>query len=1167
MKEEDEIKYWRQMWKDCERGLSLSLEASTPRDSFFDRKMRAILAAKEDKYRMFDSYLIQRFPLNEPQKSVRGSRHYDPTVQWNCKNLIGTLALSPQRELAWTTMRTLIRSTPSPTEAEEQRREQMMHYDDLVEKMIDFPLQYHGDERDIRGVAAYQQRAACRDQMVRDHLEKIIRNRKLSVVELQYRLVSLQNDAIFSEQVVQWWHAIGTIILPRLRERRVIDHDIHALPQLLAFLYTVMTTVYMKDISHLGAMGQYGDDGAAYEERSEQIHVTDFGNKLYAQVIRDGSLPNYSDITRGFTEEEKGDVLETMMGLNFLEKEHRLTLADIGITSLDDAQETMVKVEWYTFRRGLEWSLAYFQDCNPITAIVAMREACSNYIAYIGDRGMTLNPVMRSRRCLGCGKKRNNAKRREKITCYPRLFQSLKDHLESDEGCVQDFIQGVGDLRFTQFYNPDEVMEKWWKRRKRAFVVYLTESGHRQWPVGGIWDLEVMACALSGVFSTLVPLLITRLENGGVTIKETRKPRTDEKPVVLEHFSSLLNPRIPWWTDCDFPAECSSELDEQWSKLDRMITEQMDRYPAARANSQQKDSNMPVMYRELRAGIDERIKMVATQPNYGRGIPVLVSGYDLSPFALTILGIKGRTVGREEIHTYKTAVLRDLEDPELTKKYIDHIAATTKFLATIVEEGEGVGGVLATTPAQEPQIIEQAKRKVGVTLKPGPLVTSREFEDVDLVLVDKHASRVPVREVYLDGNVVLNTQRVRGIAVKNPRKTQRGRGPQSAFVPADTVDKTSVHVDYLQAKGIASEGAIRYPTHEFYQERFLVPGNHPLSEEMERGLEQEAVDVRNRALNRVAGLWTLIGYTLRDGDSPVTRHRKLVEVGAEGPPRRASLVRKDDPSRFIKDKWNGSPECLTISHKEYRLQYWYKDREGHFENVTDPEALREMRLGSILLADLPTNIDCRALDRACGPCGGTYGQLFPCMLCENWTHMGCSYGVEGGRVCASHVAVLDAEEGIAVIISDPTDRLVGTIVRPTRLLSTTPKHSSGRSWKSTNRTPRRMLRAGECEERCDRSHSRNGYAREDSKGARLPRCTNQGRNAPKGGIGGQVRIKEGNLEVRERRIEEALEMQNLRMELQEQQMRELEERRGQTKETPQKPVPKNKNKCTTGRMH
>eukprot|EP00971_Amphidinium_carterae_P088232 1745301-Amphidinium_carterae.1 len=65
---------------------------------------------------------------------------------------------------------------------------------------------------------------------------------------------------------------------------------------------------------------------------------------------------------------------------------------------------------------------------------------------------MTLNPVLRSRRCLGCGKKRNNAKQPKSITCYPRLFQSLIGHLGSD-GCVHDFIRGVDDLRFEQFYN------------------------------------------------------------------------------------------------------------------------------------------------------------------------------------------------------------------------------------------------------------------------------------------------------------------------------------------------------------------------------------------------------------------------------------------------------------------------------------------------------------------------------------------------------------------------------------------------------------------------------------------------------------------------------------------------------------------------------------------
>eukprot|EP00971_Amphidinium_carterae_P116364 2304873-Amphidinium_carterae.2 len=292
--------------------------------------------------------------------------------------------------------------------------------------------------------------------------------------------------------------------------------------------------------------------------------------------------------------------------------------------------------------------------------------------------------------------------------------------------------------------------------------------------------------------------------------------------------------------------------------------------------------------------------------------------------------------------------------------------------------------------------------------------------------MDQNASHTPVGELTLDGNVVMTTLRVRGIAVKNPWKNRRRQEPQP-------VDIVSVYVDYLQAKGIASEGSIRYPTREFYSERFVVPSNHPLPPVMKQALGAEGVDVENTALNLIEGLWVLTGYTLRDTEGNVTRHRKIVEVGVEGPPRRASLVRKDDPGRFYHDKWNGSPECLKISHREFRMQYWYKDKNGHFEEVTDPEMLHELKLGDIRLADLPTVQDCSAADRICGPCGGTYGQLFPCMLCENWAHMGCSYGVEGGRVCASHVAVLGAEEGIAVIISDPTDRLVGTIVRPTRL--------------------------------------------------------------------------------------------------------------------------------------
>eukprot|EP00971_Amphidinium_carterae_P069821 1381685-Amphidinium_carterae.1 len=69
-----------------------------------------------------------------------------------------------------------------------------------------------------------------------------------------------------------------------------------------------------------------------------------------------------------------------------------------------------------------------------------------------------------------------------------------------------------------------------------------------------------------------------------------------------------------------------------------------------------------------------------------------------------------------------------------------------------------------------------------------------------------------------------------------------------------------------------------------------------------------------------------------------------------------------------------------------------------------------MRVDNLTLVMRQEEQECSAFNRYCAPYGASSGELFPCMLCENWTHMGCSYGAEGGRVCASHVAVLDSGE-------------------------------------------------------------------------------------------------------------------------------------------------------------
>eukprot|EP00971_Amphidinium_carterae_P214840 4263273-Amphidinium_carterae.1 len=68
-----------------------------------------------------------------------------------------------------------------------------------------------------------------------------------------------------------------------------------------------MGVEYMKDLSHVGAMAQYGDESNASEAGTEQIHVSDYGNKLYAEVVTEGALPEFDDWTANYDLEHKGD--------------------------------------------------------------------------------------------------------------------------------------------------------------------------------------------------------------------------------------------------------------------------------------------------------------------------------------------------------------------------------------------------------------------------------------------------------------------------------------------------------------------------------------------------------------------------------------------------------------------------------------------------------------------------------------------------------------------------------------------------------------------------------------------------------------------------------------------------------------------------------------------
>eukprot|EP00971_Amphidinium_carterae_P064412 1275722-Amphidinium_carterae.1 len=68
--------------------------------------------------------------------------------------------------------------------------------------------------------------------------------------------------------------------------------------------------------------------------------------------------------------------------------------------------------------------------------------------------------------------------------------------------------------------------------------------------------------------------------------------------------------------------------------------------------------------------------------------------------------------------------------------------------------------------------------------------------------------------------------------------------------------------------------------------------------------------------------------------------------------------------------------------------------DGKYKDMTDEQMTQEY-VGDIGLCEQPGEDDCAAKGNHCGPCGGTYGLLYPCMLCSNWTHLSCAYSAEG----------------------------------------------------------------------------------------------------------------------------------------------------------------------------
>eukprot|EP00971_Amphidinium_carterae_P031200 614029-Amphidinium_carterae.1 len=143
-------------------------------------------------------------------------------------------------------------------------------------------------------------------------------------------------------------------------------------------------------------------------------------------------------------------------------------------------------------------------------------------------------------------------------------------------------------------------------------------------------------------------------------------------PVIPSHFASLLDPQLQWWKGCEFEIPYEADLVQEWNKLDALITKKSAAYPVAVRNARRPEDNMTEVYRTLRDNMDDRLQEIFTQQNYGRGVPVVICGSELSGPTIDILAHRVQNFGRDDLHKHNLSVLQQLGDVALVQSYQKH---------------------------------------------------------------------------------------------------------------------------------------------------------------------------------------------------------------------------------------------------------------------------------------------------------------------------------------------------------------------------------------------------------------------------------------------------------------------------------------------------------------
>ena len=725
----------------------------------------------------------------------------------------------------------------------------------------------------------------------------------------------------------------------------------------IAELFASLTVAVAKPLSECGQGIPVYAAGAEIRTGSDGLMTSDWGNEIFieaAKKVAPGLFVNVGD-----SKSDRGDRVEALFNISFWVKERAIDWDWLGLDSPGkerEADSLAVAVEWRCFKISEKDLIDSFMDAPWVCAMSVLRvlQMCEED---------DLNVLQMPKTCPWC----DHILKLEGMSLYMQIYTYL-EHAKSGKGCTNTYtgILEGSEVKRQAFPNVRELLSVKDKKAIKDFespatVVYISGKGHRQWPsVAETTMVFIAKCVGKAREEFIRQLAVLRMRQKAVQKEDAGEPERWE-----DMWRQRNNrPHDVWATQgvgLGLPVVVPMADDQ---RSDRFLMDQL------------VDTGSRTV-EGLAAMNGEMFRRMGDQ-NPGKGLR--------APFEAAYQNLKGVMEG---LRAHPNA---DFNHEKSMTKIKDEFSAFKDLKGNPHdEEDDGVD----FDPDEEVQPDNSAK----------PEVQGDEPEYEDMVDGPLPGRGLDAGPKYLGrprfpwattwaphAPLCLGLEGKKGVS--NQYVDPKGQFTTVTRVVAATADgKPKVLLSYTLEALSSKEARMQEPwrSSEAREKMFLMK-----------------LRVFETPRQVAAFGWATVQRELippdQDRDFYFPQYVPVRELCTQ-PELCVTWVRKVREFRDVPPAIRADPPPLSTgilfgtSMKELVDPYnLYPDWDGESPPLEAREPQWKYRF--------------TAFKRDCALCPGVKCfRLLPCVACENWVHLECSYGIPEGRLCASHCQILDPLEG------------------------------------------------------------------------------------------------------------------------------------------------------------